>query len=240
MQISVHRNTKDFCKDVPHALDYLKKLLTAKAVIRSNEQEEFQKKVHCLARLIYGHLEHIQQLCASWSKSIDPEELATFIQQTTADFHLQTDRVIQAIKQMLETKARDSEAAQALHNRTKWDRRLKGKFEKDRPLVSSKGALEVLTDLEATIGVVYRLSLCTGTGTNMSEMEGMIEAQRSHPEFNHSNSSLQDFFRVLREESQRGSLAFPGREETSEPLRRGWRRWFKGQKQKPEAFISGL
>jgi hypothetical protein len=240
MQISVHRNAKNFCEGVPDVLDYLKKLLTAKAMICSNKREEFQQKVHCLASLIYGHLEHIQQLCAPWSKAMDPEELAAFIEQETLAFVRKTDRAIQASKQILETEVRDRKTARALENRSQWDRRLKDTSWKERPLISLAGALEVLTSLDDTITVIYRLSVCTGTGTNMSALEGIIEAQRSYPEFNHSNSLLQDFFTVLGEEIQRGSLAFQEREETSEPSRRGWRRWFKGQKQKPEAFISGL
>jgi hypothetical protein len=245
MQISVQRNIRNFCDDVPYALIYLKKLLTAKGIIRNSQQSQFQDKVYCLARIIYGHLERIEELCAGWSNSIDPRDLATFLEGGMADFLSSTTRIIGAIEHMLKTESRNSKMGKVLKRRNQGDRYFRNFDWNDRPLATSTGAMEVLEDIEATIKVIHRFSITTGTGTNMSSMTGIIEARRSYVEFNHSNSLLEEFFTVLREEIQRGSVAFPeSREEKTTEMntsRGGWRaKWNNWRRPKPEALIGGL
>lgn len=240
LQISVERNTKDFCEHVPYVSIYLKSLLTAKGIIADDQEEQFEEKVYCLARIIYGRLQTIKELCAQWSKSIDPGELETFIKKGNLDFIRGTDRVIQAIESMLQTETQNSKEMEALKKRTEWDRRYKSWNWNDRPLVTSASACSVLKDLEAIIEVIYGLSLTTGTGTNMLSIANgrPAEVRRSNVEFNHSNPLLKEFFEVLGAEIQRGSIEFPEKKEKQMPVtepkkarggglfKKQWKKWW--------------
>ncbi|XP_006460438.1 hypothetical protein AGABI2DRAFT_177999 [Agaricus bisporus var. bisporus H97] len=245
--ISVQRDTNDFCDHVPYITIDLKKLLTAKDIISDSQAELFEEKVYDLARIIYGRLEAINELCAQWSKPIDPGELASFLREGTKDFLIGTNQVITAIKTIVQNETCDSKKKQAAKKRMEWDRRYKNWNWKDRPLVSTVAVNEVLEDLEVIIGVIHCLSVSTATGTNMRLSIGKAaEVKRSQVEFSHSNSLLNDFFDVLGNEIQRGSMVFSAqrvKEQTKTKkshgglFRRQWNKWWGA---KPAAPIEEL
>ncbi|KAF7775853.1 hypothetical protein Agabi119p4_4246 [Agaricus bisporus var. burnettii] len=237
--ISVQRTTKDFCDHVPYISIHLKQLLTAKGIIADCREEEYEENVYRLARIIYGRLENLKELCAQWSKSVDPGQLEKFLMEGTIVFLRETHEIIKAIKGILQTETQDSKRKQASKKRMEWDRRYKCWGWNDRPLVTSASAIGVLEDLDTIVKAIHGLSISTGTGTNMLSIGSAAEAKRSQVEFNRSNSLLSEFFRVLSAEIERGAIEFPEKKEKKEKeqpvaetkksrggvLRRQWARW---------------
>lgn len=198
-QIHIKRDVEFFCDVVPAVLEDLKLLRSAKPLMKSDDQVNFETRICDLGRVIFQRLKQFNDLYYKGSEVPDPNEQEIFLKRGTFEFAGDTRILVQAIRNILQTgvstkkgkklsKKRDN--GDRYHGHCSWD---------GRPMITSTEGLSILQRVELSIEIIHNLSISSCTGMFLRST-GKREAQVDHStfDFNLSNATLSDFWDVMR------------------------------------------